>query len=209
MNSMPRIGARHRRPDRRPVRCTAYRRGRSRTQHLARGLVLLALLIALALASIAALAGLDVWALEKQRQQEAQLLFVGNQYRLAIQRYFVAGRTLPATIDDLIDDKRFPIPLHHLRRAYPDPITGKNDWQLLRDGNGIYGVYSSSDRVPIKHANFPRQYAFFDKAETYADWKFFYPPPGWRGSAAAGVPSTPWTPSSSTPLIRLPGSRTR
>lgn len=170
---------------------------------------MLALLIALALASIALLAGLDAWALEKQRQQEEELLFVGNQYRLAIQRYYIAGRSLPATIDDLIDDKRFPIPLHHLRRAYPDPMTGKNDWQFLRDGNGIYGVYSSSDRAPVKHANFPRQYAFFEKAETYADWKFFYPPPGWRGNTAAGLPSTPWTPSSSTPFIRLPGSRSR
>lgn len=169
---------------------------------------MLALLIALALASVALLAGLDVWALEKQRRQEEELLFIGNQYRLAIQRYFLAGRTLPATIDDLLDDKRFPIPLHHLRRAYPDPMTGKSDWQVLRDGNGIYGIYSSSDRVPIKHANFPRLFAFFEKAQTYSDWKFFYPPPGWRGNDATGVLSTPGTSSSSTPFIRLPG-RTR
>lgn len=170
---------------------------------------MLALLIALVLASIALLAGLDVWALEKQRQQEEELLFVGNQYRLAIQRYYIVGRTLPTTIDDLLEDKRFPIPLHHLRRAYPDPMTGKNDWQFLLEGNGIYGVYSRSDRTPVKRANFPKQYAFFDKAQTYSDWKFFYPPPGWRGNGAAGAPAVPWTPSSSTPFVRLPGSRRR
>jgi type II secretory pathway pseudopilin PulG len=168
-----------------------------------RGLVMLALLIALALASIALLAGLDVWAFEKQRKQEEELLFVGNQYRLAIQRYYLAGRSLPASIDDLLEDKRFPVPLHHLRRAYPDPLTGNNEWRFLRDGDRIYGVYSSSDRVPIKRANFPRRYAFFANAQTYGDWKFFYPPPGWRNNASTGAPLTPSTSSS---FILTPGS---
>ncbi len=180
--------------------CGAHRRDR--------GLVMLTLLIALALASIALLAGLDVWALERQRQQEEELLFIGNQYRLAIQRYYLAGRTFPQSVDDLIEDKRFPVPLHHLRRAYPDPITGNSDWKFLRDGDRIYGIFSSSDRVPIKRANFPRRYAFFSKAETYADWKFFYPPPWWRNgmmSFAPSQPSTTGVPSQASPLIRTPG----
>lgn len=122
---------------------------------------MLTLLIALMLASIALLAGMDVWALQRRRQQEDALLFVGNQYRQAIERYYLVGRSLPMSIDDLIDDKRFPVPMHHLRRAYPDPITGRNDWELLRDGTGIYGIHSRSDGVPIKHANFPGRYAFF------------------------------------------------
>jgi type II secretory pathway pseudopilin PulG len=169
----------------------------------ARGLVMLALLIALALASIALLAGLDVWALEKQRRQEEELLFVGNQYRLAIRRYYLVGRSLPGTIDDLLEDKRFPVPLHHLRRAYPDPITGNNDWQFLLDGGRIYGVYSKSDRVPIKRANFPRLYAVFADAQAYSDWKFFYPPPGWRTNATMGAPLTS---STSSPFISTPVS---
>ena len=167
-----------------------------------RGLVMLALLIALALASIALMAGLDVWALEKQRRQEEELLFIGTQYRLAIQRYYLAGRSLPQSIDDLLEDKRFPVPLHHLRRAYADPMTGMNDWRVLRDGDRIYGVYSSSERAPIKRANFPRLYAFFANAETYADWKFFYPPPGQRSNATTGTPSTP---SRSSPFVTTPG----
>jgi type II secretory pathway pseudopilin PulG len=165
------------------------------------GLVMLALLLALALASIALLAGLDVWALEKQRMQEEELLFIGNQYRLAIQRYYLAGRTLPQSIDDLLEDKRFPIPLHHLRRAYADPMTGKTDWHFLLDGDRFYGVYSSSDRVPIKHANFPHLYEFFANAQTYADWKFFYPPPGLRSNATTGAPSTP---NQTSPFVITP-----
>ncbi len=155
------------------------------------GLVMLTLLIALMLASIALLAGLDVWALQRQRQQEDALLFVGNQYRQAIERYYLAGRSLPMSIDDLLDDKRFPVPLHHLRRAYPDPITGRNDWELLRDGTGIYGIHSKSDGVPIKHANFPGRYAFFADAQTYADWQFVYPVPGMGRRGAAGTSAPP------------------
>jgi type II secretory pathway pseudopilin PulG len=167
---------------------------------------MLALLLALALASIALLAGLDVWAFEKQRMQEEELLFIGNQYRLAIQRYYLAGRTFPQSIDDLLEDKRFPIPLHHLRRAYPDPMTGKIDWQFLLDGDRFYGVYSRSERAPIKQANFPHLYAFFANAQTYADWKFFYPPPGLRGNATTGVPSTP---TQSSPFLITPRGFTR
>ncbi len=111
--------------------------------------------------------------------------------RHAIERYYLAGRSLPLTIDDLIDDKRFPVPLHHLRRAYPDPITGSNDWELLRDGTGIYGIHSKSDAAPIKHANFPGRYAFFANAQTYADWQFVYPVPGMGRRSAAGTPALP------------------
>lgn len=135
----------------RRTRCSRRRR-RGDGAH---GLVLLTLLIALILVSVALLAALDVWALQRQRLQEEELLFVGNQYRLAIQRYYMAGRTLPASVDDLLDDKRFPVPLHHLRRAYLDPITGKNDWLFLHDGDRIYGVYSKSTAPTVKHANFP------------------------------------------------------
>jgi type II secretory pathway pseudopilin PulG len=61
------------------------------------GLVLLALLIALAISSVAMMGAPDVWALQRQRQQEEELLFVGDQYRLAIQRYYETGHTLPMT----------------------------------------------------------------------------------------------------------------
>src|SRR5258708_20350511 len=96
---------------------------RRRARQGQRGLVLLTLLIALMLASIALLGALDVWALQRQRLQEEELLFVGNQYRLAIQRYYRIGRVLPMSVDGLLEGKRFPVPLHHLPPAYPHPLT--------------------------------------------------------------------------------------
>lgn len=171
------------------LRCMR-RSSRHRQGDGAHGLVLLTLLIALILVSVALMGALDVWSLQRQRLQEEELLFVGNQYRLAIQRYYQAGRTLPASVDDLLEDKRSPVPLHHLRRAYPDPITGKNDWLFLRDGDRIYGVYSKSTAPAIKHANFPRRYADFANAKTYGEWQFFYLPPGRRSRASNPLPST-------------------
>lgn len=171
----------------------------------AHGLVLLSLLIALILASIALLGALDVWALQRQRLQEEELLFVGNQYRLAIQRYYQAGRTLPASVDDLLEDKRFPVPLHHLRRAYPDPITGKNDWLFLHDGDRIYGVHSSSAAPTVKHANFPRRYADFANAKTYGEWQFYYLPPGRRSRASNDLPSTQKATGQTDPGARRAG----
>jgi len=179
-------------------------RGRRR----GRGLVLLALLIALLLISIAMEGALDFWALQRQRQLEEELLFVGNQYRQAIQSYYLVGRVLPSSIDDLLEDKRFPVPLHHLRRAYPDPVTGRNDWKLLSEGGRIYGIHSSSTTETIKRANFPRRYAEFANARTYTEWQFFYVPPGRGSQGASPGPQTP-APNGRGNKGALPGNGNR
>lgn len=59
-----------------------------------RGLVVLAQLIALMLMSIALAGALDVWSLERRREQEKQLLFVGDQYRQDRLALLAAGRSL-------------------------------------------------------------------------------------------------------------------
>lgn len=154
-----------------------------------RGLVMLALLIALMLMSVALAGALDVWSLQRRREQERQLLFAGDQYRLAILRYYRVGRVYPASVDDLLNDTRFPAPMHHLRRIYPDPITGKTDWLSLRLGDRIYGVYSNSDAPTIKRSGFPRRYQEFENEQTYQGWKFLYLAAGLRAapSVASGA----------------------
>jgi type II secretory pathway pseudopilin PulG len=188
---------------------------RGRLRHCAarqEGLVLLTLLIALMLMSIALAGALDVWSLERQRERERQLLFVGDQYRLAILRYYRAGRVLPASVDDLLDDARFSVPMHHLRRAYPDPVTGKNDWIFMRQGDRFYGVYSSSTDSTIKRAGFPRRYEDFENQKTYGGWQFFYLPPVVRNYtntdqlAAPPKPATTFDPMNDQ-LPRFNGSR--
>lgn len=152
-------------------------RARDRIRYANRGVVLLALLMALVLGGIALMAGVQVESVARQRAREQELLFVGDQYRKAIMRYYVGAppgtrRTLPAKLEDLLDDDRYPIPVHHLRRLYPDPITGSTDWGLLRAADRIVGVYSQSDKLPIKQAGFSAREQQFNGAMTYRDWVF-------------------------------------
>ena len=156
-----------------------------------RGVVLLVLLVALALFAIGLMKTVDVWSMSRQRDREKELLFVGDQYRQAIQRYYSAAprggqRGYPTSLEVLLDDDRFPTPAHHLRRAYPDPITGKAEWGLLKAGDRIVGVYSLSEAAPIKKANFSPAHQAFKDATSYKDWVFAYVPR--RGLV---VPATP------------------
>jgi type II secretory pathway pseudopilin PulG len=115
-----------------------------------------------------------VWGTEIRREKEAELLWVGNQYRMAIARYRAAGGLFPQQLTDLVQDERVPSARHFLRRLYPDPMTGQADWQLITvpGGSGILGVASSSHAKPIKVSGFAAQDESFADAECYCDWKF-------------------------------------
>jgi type II secretory pathway pseudopilin PulG len=174
-----------------------------------RGVVLLVLLLALALLAIGLVNAVDVWSMSRQRDREKELLFVGDQYRQAIQRYYSAAprggqRGYPTSLEVLLDDDRFPTPVHHLRRAYPDPITGKAEWGLLKAGDRIVGVYSLSEAAPIKQAGFSPVHQVFKDAASYKDWVFAYVPR--RGVAVPATPAsgTPATPASGTPPATPP-----
>jgi len=116
-----------------------------------------------------------VWSTQIRRDREAELLFVGDQIRAAIGRYYAAGAVYPLALKDLLADNRAPQARHFLRRLYPDPMTGNPDWQLiLGAGGGIIGVASSSQDKPIKVANFSDADADFKDTQCYCDWKFVY-----------------------------------
>jgi len=145
-----------------------------------RGLVLLALLLFIALSSLWVSLASDVWATVRQREREAELLFVGEQYRRAIESYWRASpgsaRTLPVSLEVLLVDDRFPMPVRHLRRLYADPITG-GELAVVHEGNAITGVYSISTDAPRKVAGFPPRYQHFVDANSYDQWRFVFLPP--------------------------------
>lgn len=161
-----------------------------RNRH-ARGVMLLALLIGLALSGIALMGAVEVWTLQRQREREQQLLYVGDQYRLAIGRYYYAApagtpKTLPATLEMLLEDDRFPIPVRHLRRLFPDPITGHAEWGQLRSGERILGIYSLSEAKPVKQAGFSLADENFTGRAHYQEWIFSF-----MGAPAAVVSMRP------------------
>ena len=114
-----------------------------------------------------------------QREKEAELLFRGEAYRAAIESYYRKEQRYPQSLEQLVEDKRYPTPVRHLRRLYPDPLTGEASWALVEaPGGGVMGVHSRSEEAPIKTANFSLKNQLFADAQTYADWKFVHSPVG-------------------------------
>lgn len=131
-----------------------------------------------------------VWQTAAQREREAELLFVGDQYRRALESFHRASPAgqarYPAHLEELLLDPRFPHTVRHLRRPYPDPITGSGDWGLLRAAGGIVGVYSRAAGEPRKRAGFAEPYRHFAEASQYRDWQFR----AQAGGAAAAAAQT-------------------
>lgn len=150
---------------------------------------MLAFLLALALLGIALLGASEWWGVARQREAEADLMYLGDQYRKAIQHYYYATpagvKTYPTRLEDLLEDPRFPVPVRHLRRLYRDPITG-DAFDLICAGDDIVGVASASTKKPLKRKNFAPGYGAFEEQDTYSEWKFVFNPPV-RGRAVPEV----------------------
>lgn len=285
------------------------------------GFVYLWALYTVALAGIAMAAAAHVWQAKSLREKEAELMFIGEQFRLAIKSYQSTGtKQFPKTLEDLVEDKRTPNVVRHLRKIYVDPITNTTEWGIVEEappntnqsaagnaatannptaagnktatgnqqagssgglgssgGSGssssstnnpassnnaltpsgtaatsgstattpgttststnpasnnaatgksvgssvgknlekrVTGVYSLSEKKPIKKSQFPEQYKKFSEALTYQDWQFVYKPGDNKGSAggAAANPAKPNTgaggagSSSASPFASQAGS---
>jgi type II secretory pathway pseudopilin PulG len=156
-----------------------------------KGFAYIALLAALVIIGISLGAAGKYWQSVVLRDKEEELLFRGDQYRLAIERYYTAIPTIrqyPPSIDDLLSDPRTPAGKRHLRQKYKDPFTGE-DFIEIRDPltKRIIGVHSSSDKTPLKQANFPDQFQDFAGKSKYSDWQFI-------SAVKAGQPTIPGTP---------------
>jgi type II secretory pathway pseudopilin PulG len=120
----------------------------------------------------------QVWHTDAAREKEAELLRIGDEYRKAIERYYMSGpRQYPRNLSDLVRDSRQPGTVRHLRRLYPDPITGANEWGLIKSPDGgIAGVHSLSEARPLKTAGFRVRDKEFEGSATYSGWKFLFAP---------------------------------
>lgn len=160
------------------------------------GFTYVGLLITVAVFGVGLAATGQVWSTAAAREKERELLFIGNQFRNAIMSYHAGtpagGIRYPRSLEDLVDDRRMPVVRRHLRRLYPDPITGGEQWGLVpaSDG-GIAGVFSLSEKAPLKTAGFTGADAAFEKAERYSDWKFVYAPLAERRNRSAPAVTSP------------------
>ncbi len=123
-----------------------------------RGFTYLWVLFAVALLGVGLTAASEVWVAAARRQQREQFDWVGAQFVRAIGSHYHAGpgglHSFPKDFADLLEDRRSATPRRHLRSVYPNPFTGRADWELLRGGDGrmrgVRGVMMTSEG-PVAH----------------------------------------------------------
>ena len=137
----------------------------------------------------------QVWHTTVQREKEAELLFIGNQFRQAIGSYYRqtpgAEKQLPLRLEDLLEDTRFLVPRRHLRKLYRDPMTGTFEWGLVKVGNRIAGVYSLAPSSTLQ-AVFQARDAALQDTTRHDQWVFSFdmatPPQAPASGASAATP---------------------
>jgi type II secretory pathway pseudopilin PulG len=151
-----------------------------------RGAMLLLVMFIIAVMGILLAVAGSVWHTRMQRDKEAELLWIGEQFSSALAGYYAApsvqAHEYPRKLEQLLLDSRQPTVVRHLRRLYRDPFTGSVEWGLVKDGSGgITGVYSLGKGAPLKQGGFTKKTAKFGEARTYGDWIFVADP----GNAAS------------------------
>lgn len=148
------------------------------------GFAYVLLLAAVALISISASASITLGATMARRDAERELLQIGLEFRRALHTYAgvpvgaaapLAARG-PRALEDLLKDPRVPGIRRHLRQLYADPLTGRQEWGVIKDSAGfIVGVYSLADGQPIQREGFEPSLAGFERAQGYREWVFGLP----------------------------------
>jgi type II secretory pathway pseudopilin PulG len=139
------------------------------------------MLLLVTLMGIALTISAELLATSARRDREATLLATGRQFQTAIERYYESAvpggrKEYPNSLEDLLQDPRFPGIKRHLRKIPLDPITGKHEWGFTRLAGRIVAVHSLSEMLPVKQAGFDLDIAHFANAKKYNDWAFAYPP---------------------------------
>ena len=93
-----------------------------------RGFTLAALMVAIGVMSVMLAVALPIWSRVAQREREEELIFRGNQYVIAIDRYYRKFQRLPLKLEELNKNKC-------IRKLYPDPMTKDGQWELMYFGS--------------------------------------------------------------------------
>jgi type II secretory pathway pseudopilin PulG len=105
------------------------------------GFVLIAVLFLVALILIGLAVAAPKIAKSIQRDKELELVHRGEQYKRAIKLYYRKFGAYPANMDQLMNTNQ----IRFLRKRYPDPFTGKDDWKVIYFGQahvkpmGLFG----------------------------------------------------------------------
>lgn len=176
-----------------------------------RGFTYLWVLLLVAVMGVGLTVAAELDATAARRDRERELLAIGRQFQTAIGRYYEGQGTgvvkeYPATLDDLLQDRRVPGIRRHLRKVFVDPMTASAEWGLVTVGGRVAGVHSLATGTPIKQDNFMPEQMNLRGKQTYAEWLFVYPPdlvldgpPGVLPAGPAAPPTVVSVPPQATP----------
>lgn len=158
------------------------------------GFTYIGLLIVVAIMGVTLAMVGTFWSTNQKRANERQLLFIGNQFSNALYAYYQnppenAPKQYPKRLEDMVQDHRHLFTVRYLRKIFADPITGKFQWGLIKGADGgIVGVYSLSEAVPLKTANFGKGNEKFVNKKHYSEWQFTSVATGGTTLAATTAP---------------------
>lgn len=146
----------------------------NRAEH---GFTYIGLLIFVALMAAGTMVALGAGDTLARRTAEAELIAIGQEMRTALQRYAdatpIGQPTEPRELVELLRDPRQPGVVRHLRRIYPDPLTNKAEWGLLKTPEGrIAGIHSLSHTPVFRRTGFPPGCEIFTEATFHDEWIF-------------------------------------
>lgn len=149
-------------------------------QRFQKGFTYVVVMFLVATLSVASVRALQYTRMVEQREKESELLWIGMAFRKALATYYsessAGAPQYPTSLEDLLKHELVN-PTRPLRKVYRDPFTGAKEWGLIkREDGALIGVYSLSQRQPLKRDGFAPELAGFANAKRYSDWKFVYQP---------------------------------
>ena len=134
----------------------SQKRFKTRLNNQAGATYLFAMMLVVAM-SISLMGITQQWSVIMKRDREAELLFRGTRIKEAIERYVadhevqkaIRPNRWPRTLEELTKKN----PKRYLQAVYTDPITGK-DFDLIKTGEELHGVRSTSTDVPYDQVHF-------------------------------------------------------
>ena len=141
-----------------------------------------------------------------KRDKEAELLFRGLAYKLAIKAYYSKNSRYPRQLKELADDQGFfeaPLYATTLQRPYD----GRRFQARSRDRRAqLWELLARARMRRLRRLTSTRIFEDFQNAKTYADWKFETKPGNDTGTPriAPGASSPPPGMGSGAPLSDVP-----
>jgi len=175
------------------------------------GFALAALIFFLTAASILIAAAVPVYQMQAKRIQEEELIFRGEEYMRAIQKFQRKFGVYPPSVDAMLETNG----LKFLRKAYKDPMTGKPFRLIYLNTNGtlngstvfnqtgnpqqLFGA-GSQLQGQQNRGNSPNQQSPFGQGQPNQQTPFGQGQPNQQSPFGQGQPNQPGINSGLTPL---------